>query len=151
MKIKYRKREKTPKYGLKQLEKAKKLSRYLLNHLRDANCRVVMDDEKYFTFAGDQMPENAGYYSNDKDTCPESVRFAGKTKYPGKVLAWVAISERGMSKVLIKSQKSVSINTEIYFAECLEERLLPFLHRYHPDFNYIFGPIWPQPTTQTTL
>ena len=103
MNVKYWKREKTPKYGLKQLEKAKKLCRYLLNHLRNVNCSIIMDDEKYITFAGDQMPGNAGYYSNNKDTCPESVRFAGKTKYPGKVLVWVAISERGMSKVLIKS------------------------------------------------
>ena len=140
MKIKYRKREKTPKYGLKQLEKAKKLSRYLLNHLRDANCSVVMDDEKYFTFSGDHMPGNSGYYSNNKDTCPERVRFAGKLKYPNKVLVWVAISERGMSKVLIKPQKSASINTEVYIAECLDERLLPFLHKYHSDFNYIFWP-----------
>ena len=52
MNINYRKREKTPKYSDKQKVKAKKLSRLLLNHLRNANCSVVMDDEKYFSFSG---------------------------------------------------------------------------------------------------
>ena len=27
-----------------------------------------MDDEKYFTYPGNNMSENAGYYSNDKST-----------------------------------------------------------------------------------
>ena len=140
MNINYRKREKTPKYSDKQKVKAKKLSRLLLNHLRNANCSVVMDDEKYFSFSGHHMPANAGYYSNDKDKCSESVRFAGQQKFAPKVLVWAAISERGISKILIRPQKSPAINAEIYTSECLDQRLLPFLHEYHGDFNYIFWP-----------
>ena len=140
MNINYRKREKTPKYTEKQKEKSKNLSRLLFNHLRNANCAVVMDDEKYFTYSGHQMPGTAGYYSNNKDTCPEKVRFAGQQKFPPKILVWAAILERGISQVLIRPQKSPAIDADIYIAECLEKRLLPFLHRYHGDFNYIFWP-----------
>ena len=99
-----------------------------------------MDDEKYFTFAGHNMPGNAGYYSNNKQTCPESVRFAGKPLYPKKILVWVAISERGLSKVLIRPSQSAAINSDIYISECLQKRLIPFLHKYHTDLNYIFWP-----------
>ncbi len=43
-----------------------------------------MDDEKYFTFDGDNMPGNDRYYSKDKNTCPDNVRFVGKDKFPKK-------------------------------------------------------------------
>ena len=86
------------------------------------------------------MPGNAGYYTKGKSTCPESVRFAGKEKFPKKLLTWIAISDRGISEPLFRRTKSVAIKSAIYIDECLEQRLLPFIHEYHPDFNYIFWP-----------
>ncbi|XP_065653066.1 uncharacterized protein LOC136080378 [Hydra vulgaris] len=115
MNIKYRKREKTPKYTIEQQIKAKKRSRKLVNQLYNTKSLLVIDDEKYFCFAGDKMPGNSGYYTNNKKTCPESVRFIGKEKFPKKLLMWIAISDR-------------------------EKRLLPFIHKYHRDFNYLFWP-----------
>ena len=103
-------------------------------------CSLILDDEKYFTLAGDNMPGNARYYTNDKSTCPDSVRFAGKKKFPKKVLVWIAISDRGMSKPLFRPSKSVAINSSIYIDECLNKRLLPFIHEYHKDLDYVFWP-----------
>jgi hypothetical protein len=140
MSISHRKREKTPKYNEKQQQKAEKLSGKLANKLYRTSCSVIMDDKKYFTFSGSHMPGNAGYYSNDKSKCPENVRFAGKEKFPNKILVWIAISERGMSTPFFRPQKSVAIKSPIYIAECLEKRLLPFIHKHHPDFNYMFWP-----------
>ena len=140
MGISYRKREKTPKYSAVQLEKSKQLSAKLSNMLYRSPCSLILDDEKYFTFAGDNMPGNAGYYTNDKSTCPDSVRFAGKEKFPKKVLVWIAISDRGMSKPLFRPSKSVAINSSIYIDECLNKRLLPFIHEYHKDLDYVFWP-----------
>ena len=34
----------------------------------------------------------------------------------------------------------MAINTEIYINECLQARLLPFIHIHHGDFNYLFWP-----------
>jgi hypothetical protein len=45
-----------------------------------------------------------------------------------------------MSKPLIRPAKSEAINSDIYINECLNERLLPFIHKYHQDMNYIFWP-----------
>lgn len=140
MSIRCRKREKTPKYDEKQQQKSQELSRRLYTQLRDANCDVIIDDEKYFTFSGHHMPANARYYSDDVKTCPESVRFAGYAKYPDKVMVWIAISERGISQPTFRRQKSEAVTAAIYIRECLNKRLLPFIHKYHPDANYIFWP-----------
>ena len=138
--IKYRKREKTPKYTIEQQIKAKKRSRKLVNQLYNTKLLLVIDDEKYFCFAGDNMPGNSGYYTNNKKISPESVRFIGKEKFPKKILMWIAISDLGMSEPLFRTSKAVAINSSTYINECLEKQLLPFIHKYHGDFNYLFWP-----------
>jgi transposase len=139
MKISYRKREKTPKYSEKQQEKSQQLCSKLSNKLYRTNCSVINDDETYFTYSGDNMPGNVGYYSNDKKTCPDSVRFIGKEKFPKKVLVWIAISDHGISKPCIRSSKSEAINSEVYI-DILKNYLLPFIHKHHSDLNYQFWP-----------
>ena len=57
-----------------------------------------MNDEKQFCFDGDNMPGSARYYTNDKAKCSDDVRFIGKEKNPQKILMWIAVSNRGMSK-----------------------------------------------------
>ena len=59
MAIKYHKREKTPKYITKQQEKSKKLSFMLANDLYRSSKSIIMDDEKYFTLTGHNMPGNS--------------------------------------------------------------------------------------------
>ena len=59
--------------------------------------------------------------TDNKEKCPEYVRFAGKEKFPKKILMWVAISERGMSKPLFRSSKSTAICSNVYIQECLEK------------------------------
>ena len=86
------------------------------------------------------MPGNDGYYTADKSKCPDSVRFAGKDKFEKKILVWIAISDRGMSKPLFRSQKSCAINSKIYIEECLKKRLLPFIQSTHQDDEYAFWP-----------
>ena len=140
MNIKYRKREKTPKYTIEQQIKAKKRSRKLVNQLYNTKSHLVIDDKKYFCFAGDNMPGNSGYYTNNKKTCPESVRFIGKEKFPKKLLNWIAISDSGISEPLFRTSKAMAINSSIYINECLEKRLLPFIHKYHGDLTYLFWP-----------
>jgi hypothetical protein len=69
---------------------------------------------------------------------PDEVRFIGKEKFPTKILVWIAISARGMSKPLIRASKSEAINSAISINECLKKRLLPFIREHHQDLNYIF-------------
>ena len=147
MGIPYRKRDKTLKYSANQQQRVEELSGNLANNLYRSSVEVVMDDEKYFTLSGHKIPGNAGYYSSDKSKCPDIVRFAGKEKYSTKVLIWIAISARGISKPLIPPSKSEAIDSEIYINEYLAKRLLPFIHEHHPDFNYI---LWPDSSPRST-
>ena len=100
---------------------------------------LVIDDEKYFCFAGDNMPGNSGYYTNIKRNIPRSVCFVGKEKFLKKLLMWIAISDCGMSKPLFRISKAVAINTSIYINQCLGKRL-PFILKYYSDLNYLFWP-----------
>jgi hypothetical protein len=51
---------------------------------------------------------------------------------------WVAISNRGMPIPYVRPSKSVAVNTEIYINECLQPRLLSFIHKHHSELNFQF-------------
>ena len=70
------------------------------------------------------MQGNDNYYSDDKSKYPDSVRFAGKEKYPNKIIVWVAISNRGIFKPLFRPSKSEAINSSIYLNE--------YIASFHP-------------------
>ena len=121
-------------------EKTPKYSKKLANLLNRSSFCLVLDNEKYFTYDGSNMQGNDNYYSNDKFKCPDSVRFAGKEKYPNKVRVRVAITNRGISNPLFRPSKSEAVNSDIYINECLETRLFPFIREHPQDSNYI---LWP--------
>ena len=81
MNIQYRKCEKTPKYTIEQQIKAKKRGRKLANQLYNKKSLLIIDDEKYFCFAGDNKPGNSGYCTNIIEICSGSFRFVRKKNY----------------------------------------------------------------------
>ena len=84
-------------YILVSQKKQRKEAENLFNQLCNTKSLMVIGDEKYFCFAGDNMRGNFGYYTNITDTCPESVRFVGKGKFPKTLLMCIAVSDCGMS------------------------------------------------------
>ena len=115
------------------------MCRKLANLFYRDSCSVIMNDEKYFIFYGQNMPQNACYYTDNKDSCPDNVRFQEIEKYPKKILVLVTISDRDISKALIRPSGSWSVNSAIFIKECIEKWLLPFIED-HIDGNYIFWP-----------
>ena len=43
-----------------------------------------------------------------------------------------------MSIPYFRPSKSVAVNTEFYINECLQPRLLPFIHKHHSDISFQF-------------
>jgi hypothetical protein len=86
------------------------------------------------------MSGNDGYYTKDKKTCPDDVRFIGEDKFLKQMLVWIAISEDGASQPVIRPVRAEAINQNIYINECLEKKLLPIIKKHYPDNNYIFLP-----------
>jgi hypothetical protein len=100
---------------------------------------VVMDDEKYFSLSNINIPGNDIFYTSDKSTAPNEIKYAMKKKFEDKVLVWVAISEQGLSKHYVHRSK-IAISSDIYIKECLKKRLLPFIKEHHKDNDFVFWP-----------
>ena len=86
-------------------EKQQKKQQVILNKIsRDQfaaainGTDVIMDDETYIDMNGYDFAGNDSYISSGHESVPDSVKFKAKTKFPAKVLMWVAISRKGHSK-----------------------------------------------------
>ncbi len=71
--LKYYKRQKAPKYSKTQLEQVARKCRKIRRQIATPNMFIIVDDEKYFTFSNDDMPQNVGFYAFDKEHAPDSV------------------------------------------------------------------------------
>ena len=78
---------------------------------------IVIDDEKYFAFSGDNMPGNAEFYSCNEQTSPPDIRFKCKGKFAPKVLVWLPLSSKGVSAPYIGKTKGPAINANVMLAE----------------------------------
>jgi hypothetical protein len=96
--VKYYKRKTKPKTTTEQ-EIKQRLNRLRKSKLMPSNdLDVVMDDETYFTFSGEKHVGNNDYYSKDKTRVDPEVKYKSKSKFPQKLLVWLAISGRVHSK-----------------------------------------------------
>ena len=76
--------------------RARRLYRMLSNN----DFQLIMDDEKYFLLQVQSAPTNRGFYTSDKRTTAPQVKFKRTQKFEAKILVWIAISEKGISKPL---------------------------------------------------
>ena len=86
MGLKYYKRRRVPKYTSKQLEEVPGNCRKLHRKLTDSETFIIMDDEKYFSFSGDNMPSNVRFWSCEKARTSSEVKFKFKRKFDPKIL-----------------------------------------------------------------
>jgi hypothetical protein len=135
-----KKRKKAPKSSENQKNRQKKcLEKLRRDLLKPSNgIDVIMDEESYFTFDGSNCYGNDSHHSYDGLEAPENVKYKFTSKFPPKVMVWIAISAKGLSDPLI--MKSGSINASLYIKECLNNRLVEFIAKYHSDGKYIFWP-----------
>jgi hypothetical protein len=87
---------------------------------------------------GTDNKQNDYYNCYEGLEVPEHVKYKFMTKFPSKVLVWVAISDRGFSKPYIHESKN-AINADIYIKKCIK-LLNEFINEYHEDRNIVFWP-----------
>ena len=97
-----------------------------------------MDDESYFELHCSNMLSNSYCFGKSKENISIDNKFKFKTKFPEKVLVWIAISLNGHSDPFILEERTM--NTKIYQEECIRKRLLPFIQNFHPNIPVIFWP-----------
>ena len=80
---------------------------------------------------------NDSYYTNYRTQTPDDVKHFNKAKYEPKVVVWIAISPKGLSKPYFRPS-GMAINQEVYLNECIIKRLVPFIQEHHSDGKYVF-------------
>jgi hypothetical protein len=137
--IKYYKKRRAPKYSDKQLAEIPTRARRLNRLLSSDNFELIIDDEKYFLLHNESVPSNRGFYSSDKSITPPENKFKRIKKFEDKLLVWIAISEKGISKPFFAKQKQ-AINKETYLNKCIIKNLVPFINDNHAKENVLFWP-----------
>jgi transposase len=135
--IKCRKKKTIPDRSESQALAAKGKCRILIEKYRDRHW--ILDDESYFTLSNSSLAGNDVYYTSDPALTPAIVKYKKKKKFELKLLVWVAISRKGISKLFI-CPSGQAINQYIYREECLQRRLIPFINRLHSEDDPIFWP-----------
>ncbi|CAM4824600.1 unnamed protein product [Rotaria magnacalcarata] len=139
MGIKYYKKQRAPKYTDKQLEEIPTRARRLYRMLSNNDFELIMDDEKYFLLQDQSVPTNRGFYTSDKRTTALQVKFKRTQKFEPKILVWIAISEKGISKPFFSKQKQ-AVSQTTYLNQCIIQRLMPFVTSYHNKEKVLFWP-----------
>lgn len=98
---------------------------------------LVMDDECYFSLENTKWC-NKYYYDDNGIKLTKNAEFIEKSKFPGKIMMWLAISENGISEPVFFEGIS-SINTEIYVKKCLP-KLKTYIDTYHFNDEVLFWP-----------
>jgi transposase len=136
------KRTKAPSTSGSQQEKQKVKIDRLYRLILDQNATsvsIVMDDESYFEMKSLNIPGNDHYYAHERNDAPPSKKFAPMEKFAPKVLVWIAISDRGLSRPYF-APSTGALNAELYQRKCVTQRLKPFIDSYHDDGEYLFWP-----------
>ena len=103
------------------------------------NKSAILDDESYFTLSHSRLTGNTGFYTDDISQTPANVKYRKKAKFEPKLLVWLAISDKGMSRPYF-APSGLAVNQKVYLEECIKKRLLPFINEHHSDGEYLFWP-----------
>lgn len=136
--VKRKARKKRPKTSPKQVKTQKVRLNKLRHKIRKCdNVEFIMDDESYFTIDGNEWQENS-YYDDGRVEINDETRYVSAAKYPQKVLVWLAISSKGMSKPLFLP-RGLAVDKETYSTMCLPQ-VKAFIRKYHQNDNVLFWP-----------
>ena len=85
------------------------------------------------------MPQNRGFYAGPGGDTPSNVKYRPIGKFPRKLLVWIAISPKGVSKPTIRPS-STNVSAHVYITKCLSSKLKPFIEANYPRGGYVFWP-----------
>jgi hypothetical protein len=135
--IKCYKKRKIPKRTEAQKKAARPKCKKIFERFKSYD--FILDDESYFTLSHTTQSGNDRFYSSDREKTPNNVKYSEKSKFESKVLVWLAISNRGVSK-LFMVPSGLAINQHVYLKECIIKRLVPFIKKHHQNGDYVFWP-----------
>ena len=111
--------------------------RKMLERFRDLD--FIIDDESYFTLRNTSLSGNDRFYSSNLNNTADKAKFNFKSKYEPKLLVWLAICPKGMSKPFFVPS-GLAVNKEVYLENCIKARLEPFIKNNYKEDEYVFWP-----------
>jgi restriction endonuclease S subunit len=147
MKVHRKAKKSAPKTTARQQSVIKARLKLLTQNLFSAKSiyKCVMDDKSFFTVDGKQWQQHS-YYESEDHPAIDDVKFIRKTKFPAKVLLWLAVSESGISEpVFFKTV--LAVNKEVCISKCLPV-LHKFIQKHHKNKKSWSGLIWRLHTTK---
>ena len=72
------------------------------------------------------MPGNVRFYAGPVSDAPDELSFHLMTKDPKKLMGWIDMSPKGVTKSVIL-QSGTNVDGSIYREMCLRKGLLPFI------------------------
>lgn len=136
-KIRFRKKRAIPLRTSKQIQLAKTKCSRLIRKFSTQS--FILDDESYFTLSHSNFSANAGFYTSDVCSTPKEVKYTRKKKFEEKVLVWIAIGPKGLSRPLIR-KSGCAVNAKRYLDECIRQRLIPYIRANYARGEYVFWP-----------
>lgn len=123
------KASKHPNRHMKQNSVAKKRARLLYDHVltKHKGC-TLMDDETYVKLDFKQLPGQKFYIATGRGDVPGRFKFVFADKFAKKAMIWQAICSCGLKTEPFVT--SSTMTSQVYIEECLEKRLLPFIHKH---------------------
>jgi len=125
-----------PKYVKDQEKRSKSGCRKIYTDL-SKNKVIILDDETYVPLEPTQVPGRSFYSAKNKDEIDDKHKFKHKQKFPEKYLVWQAIDEDGNVIEVYISKGTIKEST---YEMILEDCLLPFIKKYHPNMEILFWP-----------
>ena len=90
-----------------------------------------------FLLQDQSAPTNRVLYTSDKRTTAPQVKFKRIQKFEPKILVWIAISEKGISKPFFSKQKQ-AVSQTTYLNRCIIARLISFIKSHHDKEKVLF-------------
>ena len=79
-----------------------------------SNTFIILDDEKYFAFFNDEMPQNISFYAFDQERAPDNVKYKKKREISKKGFSLVGAVIERYSTPFIVTTKGPNIAADIY-------------------------------------
>ena len=98
--------------------------------------KFVIDDESYFKLSHNNLSGNDRFYSSDRSETPDDAMYDYQAKFASKLLAWLAISPKGISQPFFRLS-GLAINQHVYLS-ILKDNLKPFLCSNYRQGGYVF-------------
>jgi hypothetical protein len=78
----------------------------------------LINDKKYFIFSHSTLTGMDGFWTDDVENTPDTLKYKAVGKFGPKILVWNGISKASVSTPFIETVKSQAFDADVYITKC---------------------------------